>query len=246
MYYPQHIENRVGSVLPKFLLDTDYVNKEPVNNLWKEVSEKGYAILDNLNIPKELDNSITNESFIPFGLNPLYSLSETIHFPFFISKANYNDVEEHDYPKYLNDIIETCFKSIPNGTSLINNYKLGTPDLTKYVYLEKETSNKGPYSFHSDYKKRLLYMFFLYFPKDNEIEGRELIIGKNCNLKDIKKPSEPVSEEDVEVIDRIKIKRNKAIVVNTLNPYFLHKVIKLKKKNEVIFLNTNVWCEKFS
>ena len=136
---------------------------------------------------------------------------------------------------------------------------LHTADIKKYVYDPNDLDSvKGAYSFHTDYFPRCLFMFFTYISKSLNIKGRELLVGKREDFLDfgvetldlspgsqplIEHPFSRLPDERVTSWDKIPIKNNKVILMNTLNPMFVHRVEKLKSDSEVIFLASYLWCK---
>lgn len=255
-YYPFEGIERVGVVIPKIFLDMNLAPVTPSIE-WKSVAEKGYCVLNHIKVDEELSSLALNEAFIPHGINKELNMSKSIYHAYFATLADYDSPELHRGPDYMKEITKQCISQIPPGNFHINAYQLHTSDIVKYIYDEDDLDSKhGPYSFHMDYFSRLHYMFFIYFSKNKIIEGRELLVGKRENFLDFSKealdmspaeqpsisnPFESVSDDRVSDIDEIKIDDSMVILMNTLNPMFVHKVEKLRKKNEVVLLTNYLW-----
>jgi hypothetical protein len=120
---------------------------------------------------------------------------------------------------------------------------------------------KGPYSFHMDYFPRAMCMIFIYFAKDPVVNGRELLVGKRRDFKDFSKealdmspgvqspagmesPFEKLPDESVPEYKTLKVEHCKMVILNTLNPMFVHKVEKLRSENEITFISSYLWTPK--
>ena len=102
-------------------------------------------------------------------------------------------------------------------------------------------------------------MFFSYFSKIQPIKGRELLVGQREDFLDFSQsildlsipqkqksynPFESISEKKVTNFDSITINHNTVILMNTLNPMFVHKVNKLLADNEVVLLTHYLWSSQ--
>lgn len=260
IYYPQDNFNKVGTIIPSNLLEQDFKIVTP-NPVWKEVSTKGYCELKNIKIDDELSDKALNEAYIPHGINPELNMAKSIFHAYFATLADYDQPEKHKYPDYMKFITEQVIPQIPQGQPIINNYVHHTADIVKYVYDPEDMGSiKGPYSFHMDYFARCLFMFFIYLAQNRPVVGRELYVGKRDYFKDFSAealdlspasqpdeeavgPFERLSDDRVKEFDTIKIDHKKVVLMNTLNPMFVHKVEKLRKKNEIVLLTNYFWCK---
>ncbi|WP_127714875.1 hypothetical protein [Halobacteriovorax sp. HLS] len=255
-YYPVDGIDRVGVVIPKMFLEMELKPVTPSIE-WKSVAEKGYCVLNNIQVDDTLSLQALNEAFIPHGINKELNMSKSIYHAYFATLADYDRPELHRGPDYMKEITRQCVSQIPQGNFHINAHQLQTSDIVKYIYDKDDLeSTHGPYSFHMDYFSRLHYMFFIYFAKEKPIEGRELLVGKREDFLDFSKealdmspaeqpsipnPFESVSDDRVSSIDKIQIADSMVILMNTLNPMFVHKVEKLRKKNEIVLLTNYLW-----
>ena len=256
IYYPMFIKNKIGSFVPKIFLDKLQIKPDAI---WKQVAEKGYAIIENFNFDSKDKATIVNDTYIPFGFNKDFDFHQTMLHPYYAPMMDYNCPEKHKNPDYLDRITKSVINHLELKPLNLSNYKLHTTDSVKYLYKpDLPDSVIGPYSFHFDYFPRLMYMFFIYFSIKPEIVGRELMVGKRHDLLDFSpeildfyKPAEDLSYNPFEKIqdkslveyDTIKIKDNMIVIMNTLNPLFVHRVERLREENEVILLTNYVWSE---
>jgi hypothetical protein len=252
IYYPMDIKNKVGTIVPKIFLSS---HQKTPDIIWKDVAEKGYAIIQDFDFNKEDKKLVINDTYMPFGFNKDFDLHQTMLHPFYATEMDYDNPEKHKNPDYLNRITGSVVNYLKT-----ENYKLHTTDSVKYIYKpDLPESFAGPYSFHFDYFPRLMYMFFTYFSKDTPIVGRELMIGKRHDLLDFSSkildsnnikdpedynPFEKIKDKSLVEYDTIEIKDNMVVLMNTLNPLFLHRVERLKKENEVILLTNYVWSKE--
>ena len=148
---------------------------------------------------------------------------------------------------------------IPQGQPIINSHVITTSDAVKYVFDPSDIDSiKGPYSFHMDYFNRLLYMYFIYFSQKTPIIGRELLVGKRDDFTNfmvegmelsspeqpkIPTPYEKVSDDKVSGYHTIELEDNMLVLMNTFNPMFVHKVCKLRAKNEVVLITNYAWSK---
>jgi hypothetical protein len=259
-YYPCNVNNRIGAVVPKMFYEMNLPVTTPSIE-WKSVAEKGYCILNNIEIDSKLSSLALNEAYIPHGINEELNMSKSIYHAYFATLADYDRPELHKGPDYMKEITASCISQIPEGNFHLNAYELHTSDTVKYIYDETDLdSTHGPYSFHMDYFSRLHYMFFIYFSKKRPIKGRELLVGKREDFLDFSKealdmspaeqpqvsnPFESVEDSRVSDINSIKIDNSMVILMNTLNPMFVHKVEKLKEENEVVLLTNYLWSPQW-
>lgn len=258
MYYPQDVPNKKGVIIPKVFYESNLKPCQP-NIIWKDVAEKGYGIIKNAKLPDNLRNEILEEAYIPHGFNSEANMSRSIMHPYFFTLMDYDKPEKHKSPDYMKKITKKALEFIPSGQPIINSHVLNTSDAVKYIFDPKDhNSIKGPYSFHMDYFNRCLYMFFIYFSKRDPIVGRELQVGKRADYTNflvegmelapgeqpkIPSPYEKVSDELVPNPDTIKIENDMIILMNTFNPMYVHKVLKLREPNEVILVTNYCWSK---
>lgn len=257
IYYPMDIPQKRGSLIPKIFLRDKTVKP---HSIWKEVAENGYAIIEDFNF-NEVDKSIVlNDTYIPFGFNKEFDFHETILHPYYMTQMNYDNPEKHKDPEHLFRMTESVLKSLRSLEPNLSEYKLHTTDSVKYLYNSNiPEAHTGPYSFHFDYFPRLMYMFFTYFSKKNPIVGRELLVGKRHDLlefspeildlssiKDPKQynPFEKIQDRSLVKYRTIQIKDNMVVLMNTVNPLFVHRVERLREDNEVILLTNYVWSKE--
>ena len=256
IYYPFDDINRVGTIIPKMFLESNLEVTKPSIE-WKSVAEKGYCVLEGIEISDELSQQALDEAFIPHGLNPELNMSKSIYHAYFATLADYKKPEDHKVPNYMKEITCECLKQIPGLPSFMNGAALNTVDIVKYIYDETDLDSKlGPYSFHMDYFSRLYFMFFTYFSKKTPVIGRELLVGQREDFLDfsrealdlspaeqpsVSNPFEKIDDDRISTFDEIKISNNTCILMNTLNPMFVHRVNKLKEKNEVVLLTHYLW-----
>lgn len=251
IYYPMDIKNKVASIVPKIFLSS---HQETPDIIWKDVAEKGYAIIENFDFNTEDKKAVLSDTYIPFGFNPDLDFHQTILHPYYATMMDYDYPEKHKDPDHLHKITASVISNLKS-----KNYKLHTTDSVKYLYKKDiPESHVGPYSFHFDYFPRLIYMFFLYFSKTNPIVGRELLVGKRHDLSDFSSeildlknkkstdynPFEKITDKTLVEYDTIEIKDNMVVLMNTVNPLFLHRVEKLREENEVILLTNYVWSDQ--
>ena len=101
-------------------------------------------------------------------------------------------------------------------------------------------------------------MFFVYFAKNTPVDGRELLVGQRKDFEnfdaealdrspsvqpDLVSPFESLPDKDIINFDKINIQDGTVILMNTLNPMFVHKVEKLRSDNEVILITNYQWCK---
>lgn len=250
IYYSKEIHDRVGTLIPKIFLENDYLETK-VDPVWKDVAEKGYADLGTIGIDRSLKEQALDEAYIPFGVTEGLGVSKSFSQAYFFSQGDYINPEKHRSPSYLDDVTRACLQFIPKGNPILNHYKFHTADLVKYVYDESDLDRLDPPNvFHFDHFPRCMYMFFIYFSKKSPIVGRELGVGKrrgfqitshnDISLFDEKEHTlERVTYEDIPIAD------GKVILVNTLNPSFVHRVNKLRHDNEVTLISNYFWSEDF-
>lgn len=259
IYYPYENMHKKGTIIPKIFLESDMPISEPSLE-WKNVAEKGFCVLDNIEMPVSLTSQAVEEAFVPHGLNPELNMSKSIYHAYFGTQANYEIPERHKQPDYMKEMTEFFLGQIPASQSIMQRYVLHTADIVKYIYDPKDSdSAKGPYSFHMDYFKRLLFMFFSYHSKTKPIVGRELLIGKrkefaqfNMNSDELSKmsdkneynPFRKLLDSEVSEISEVKIDNQMLILMNTLNPIYVHKVKKLRGENEVVLLTHYLWSKE--
>jgi hypothetical protein len=258
IYYPYESGKKKGTIIPKMFLESNAPIVEPAAE-WKNVAEKGYCVLNDIVIPESLSKQAVEESFIPHGLNPELNMSKSIFHAYFATLADYKDPEMHKYPNYMKSITEACIDQIPRPQGLIQNYLLHTADIVKYIYDPSDDGSiQGPYSYHMDYFARAFFMLFTYFSLKSPVVGRELLVGQREDFLDfsqealdlspaqqpaIASPFEKISDDRVSRYDKVKIDHNTVILMNTLNPMFVHRVNKLREKNEVILLTHYIWSQ---
>lgn len=258
-YYPYEGIEKVGTIVPIHLYEQN--NYEKINNvdpIWKEVAEKGFAIIDSIPLPDELQKSCMEEGFIPHGYNSELELPKTIYHSYF-DPLKELEPEKVITKKYLQDSTDYLISRLPSPQPFIKNWVMTTANLKKYIYDEKEIDcNKGAYSFHMDYFPRCLFMFFTYLSNSPDIKGRELLVGQRDDFLDfsaeavdlspdaepsIENPFGRLTDDRILNYEKIPIAPNKIIIMNTLNPMFVHKVLKLKSKDDVLFLSNYIWCK---
>lgn len=261
-YYPYEGIKKVGTVIPEHLYNLPNPIKSIPDIIWKDVAEKGYADLGIVDVPKELVDQVMNESYIPYGFNKDLNMSKSIFHPYFATLADYKNPEQHKSPQYLKDITQCLVQKLPAPQTLIANYELTTADLIKYLYRADDMEcKKGPYMFHMDWFPRAMCMIFIYFAKDPVVNGRELLVGKRIDFKNFGKealdyspntqptlenasPFEKLEDEYVPNYDIIPVGHCKMLILNTVNPMFLHKVEKLRSENEIMFISSYLWSAK--
>lgn len=232
-YYPQLAEeDREYSFVPKIPMSFE------ISEEWKDVAFNGFHIIRNVGVPEELKSEALNETFAPYGLNPRLNMNKSALHPFYMTDMDYDEPEKHKEPKYLTEICKKCLSKIPDG-KYKNSYEFHTSDMVKYIYSE-DPSNDGPYSYHYDFFPRLPYMFFYYASKHKDIVGREIQICRRRSFMDEKLYSK-VTIDEIQDINEVPIEDDMVIVMNTLNPLFLHKVNKLRAENEVILTTNYLW-----
>lgn len=259
VYYPQEIAERAGSLVPKILLESNVDNSNP-DLVWKDVAQKGYGVLRNIQFDTSLVNQALDEAFIPYGINPELNMSKTVQHAFFATQADYDNPERHKSPDYMNAITSQCLRQMPTGNFHVNSPLFHTADIVKYLFDPNEVaSTHGPYTFHMDFFSRLHYMFFIYFSKKTPIVGRELLVGKRkgfdsfgpnsldpdfCKNNDLTYAFEKITDDQMLQYDSIEIDHSMVVLMNTLNPIMMHKVNKLRNENEVILMTNYCWSKK--
>jgi hypothetical protein len=257
-YYPYPGIKKIGTIIPEHLYFQDISPQIP-DPFWESVANKGYAVIDSVELDDELIYSAENEGYIPYGFNEALNMSKSIYHPYFATLMDYKNPEQHKTPDYIPKITEQILKQIPSAQPLVDHWALHTADLIKYLYMPDDPNcTKGPYSFHMDYFPRALYMFFLYTAKDPKIEGRELLVGQRKDFTNfdrealdmspgvqpvVDNPFQKLPDSDILNYDRIEIGHKKVIVMNTLNPMFVHRVEKLRAENEITFICSYLWCK---
>ena len=260
-YYPYQKKefNKIGTIVPIHLYEQDNIDKTlNPHPVWKDVAQKGYGIIDNINIPKELELLCRDEGFIPQGYNESQNLAKSIHHAYF-SPQEEKEPEDHVTLNYLQDLSNSILSQIPTAQPLINNWVMNTIDIKKYIYDPMDINSKrGPYSYHNDYFGRCLFMAFSYLAKYNPIIGRELLVGKredfvdfSIEAVDLSPDSNPTEDSPFSRLDddrimsfeSVPIQQNQIIIMNTLNPMIVHKVNKLRSENDVILLANYAWCK---
>lgn len=260
IYYPYGNQDQVGTIIPKMFLETE-IPVGPIDPCWKNVADKGFHIIENVQVDPLLITQAVNEAFIPHGLNKDLNMSKSIYHAYFATLMDYDSPELHRSPEYMRAITKACLPFIPSAPPIMQKYILHTADIVKYIHdPSDEESIQGPYSFHMDYFGRLLFMFFLYYSKYQPIVGRELLVGKRCDFEDFSQealdrspgvqpvlpsPFEKVSDEKVTDISTIQIQHGTMILMNTLNPMIVHKVLKLRSKNEVVLMTNYLWTKSW-
>lgn len=256
IYYPQDIYQKVGTIIPKIFLELELEPRIP-DPIWEQVSNKGFAVLPEVSIPKSFAEQSLGESFIPFGMNEDLNMAKSILHPYFASQANYAQPEIHQNPEYMSQLTEVILQQIPTLPLLMERYIFHTADIVKYIYDEKDSKSKvGPYRFHMDFVPRNLVMFFNYFSKVQPIIGRELLVGQKKDFESFSESSlnpkpgtdtpevfRSLDDNEVDHFETLKIQNNTVILMNTLNPMFVHRVNKLKHPNEVVLLTHYLWSK---
>lgn len=256
MYYPQDITKK-GVIIPRIFYEANLTPCIP-DLIWKDVAEKGYHVIKNIDVGS-LKNDVLEEAYIPHGFNSESNMSKSIMHPYFFTLMDYDRPENHRSPEYMKKLTSRGMQYIPQGQPIVNSFALTTSDAVKYVFDPSDYSSiKGPYSFHMDYFNRLLYMFFMYFSQTTPIVGRELLVGKRDDFSDffvegmeLSSPEQPknptayekVSDDKVQDPHVIKLEDNMLVVVNTFNPMFVHKVLKLREINEVVLITNYAWSK---
>ena len=256
IYYPFESIEKAGTIIPKMFLEMDLKPIKPSPE-WKQVAEKGYCLIKGIKPPDLLAKQALEEAFIPHGINPELNMSKSIYHAYFATLADYDQPESHKNPEYMNDITQYYVQRLPHGQSIIQNYLFHTADIVKYIYDKTDLDSiHGPYSFHMDYFARCMCMFFVYYAKTSPILGRELLVGQREDFADFSQealdlspaqqpveasPFEKVSDDRITNFDSIPIDHGTVVLMNTLNPMFVHKVNKLKHQNEVILLTNYLW-----
>lgn len=260
IYYPFDKLEKTGTIIPKMFLESD-IKPGPIDPCWKNVAEKGFHVIENVNLDNKLVSQAVNEAFIPHGLNEALNMSKSIYHAYFATLMDYDFPELHKSPQYMKDITQACLPFIPQSAPIMQKFIFHTADMVKYIYDPTDNNSiKGPYSFHMDCFGRLLYMFFLYFSKNQPIVGRELLVGKRFDFEDfslealdrspamqpvVPSPFEKVSDERVTDISTIQIQHGTMVLMNTLNPMFVHKVLKLREPNEVVLMTNYLWTKSW-
>lgn len=249
IYYPTVFDNRVGTLIPKVFYESDLPLIAP-DPIWKSVARNGYAELENLKMPEDLKDKALGEAFIPFGFTEGQGCSKSFSQAYFFAQGNYDIPEQHKSPAYLDDVTEHYLNQIPKTSSLFQKYTMHTADLVKYYFDESDLERLDPPNiFHMDYFPRCMFMFFIYFSKTSPIYGRELGVGVrgDFTIEDHNKTSifdEKIYDESkIDFVD-LPIADGKVILMNTLNPIFMHRVNKLRAQNEVTLITNYFWCKK--
>lgn len=210
-------KEKIGNFIPKNIIG----KKKPIDSeLWNSVSKNGYSILE-YKPHNFINNKIHNLKFQKSSEQDNSVLIQEGGLPYQI----------YDLAKYVNKSFE--------GPLVSKNLEV---DALKYLKgTHKDT--KGPYRFHMDFCPNLYYMFFNYYTKSNNIEGRELVISKRKNLnldQEINKEKLCTSGEtyDEKIIS---IKDNMVILINSYNPLFVHKVNPMKSDSEVILFTNYLY-----
>ncbi len=243
-YYPYAGITKIGTILPVSLYRKSIQSTNP-DKIWEEVANKGYAVIDKININESLVKQVQEDGYIPFGMNPDVDMSASIAQSFYAVQANYDKPEKHWNPEHISDVTRSVIDQMPQAQPMINEWALHTSDVVKYLYDPNDfSSSKGPYKFHADFFPRALCMMFLYLAKDENIVGRELLVGKRKDFGDGESFYNKLSDEDVEY-DRVEIGHTRVILINTINPMFVHKVEKLRAENEITFVCSYLWSGEF-
>lgn len=256
IYYPMEIPNKIGSIVPKIFLEIEW--KRP-HLIWKDVADHGYAIIEDFDFNKEDKAAVLNDPYIPFGANKEFDFHETILQPYYMHQMDYEEPEKHKNPEHLKRLTEEVFSYLSQFPSNLSESKLQTTDTVRYLYnKDLKESDIGPYSFHFDYFPRLMYMFFTYFSKKKPIVGRELLVGKRYDFIDFSPESlistkprdtlkggafEKIQNKSLVEYDIIPIKDNMVVLMNTVNPLFVHRIERLREENEVTLVTNYVWSD---
>ena len=138
-----------------------------IDPVWEQVASKGYYVIKNVGVSEKLKSQALNETFAPYGLNPMLNMNKSALHPFYMTDMDYDVPENHKEPDYLTEICKKCLSEIPDS-KYKNSWDFHTSDMVKYIYAEDPTNN-GPYSYHYDFFPRLPYMFFFYASKYKDI-----------------------------------------------------------------------------
>jgi hypothetical protein len=258
IYYPYEGYSKKGSIIPRLFAELE-PDPAPPSPAWKDVAERGYHHMPVTRIHPDLRAQIMETGFIPFGLNPSLNLSRSLQHAYFATLMDYDRPEKHRAPDYMREATRQFLPQIPRPSPVIRNHILETADMVKYVYRsDDQACNKGPFSFHMDYFPRLLFMFFTYHSKHQPVLGRELLVGKREPFRDfsaealdrspamqpaVPSPFERVSDDRVGEVHRIEIQDGSLVLMNTLNPMFVHRVEKLRHENEVVLMTHYLWSK---
>lgn len=243
-YYPYASITKIGTVIPISLYKETLSNVVP-DPIWEDVANKGYAVIDKIELDQSLVDQIQNDGYVPFGLNPSLDMSASINQSYYAMQANYDDPESHWNPQHVDNITKEVIKSLPKANSILDNWVMHTADVVKYLHIPSDVnSSSGPYTFHADFFPRALCMIFLYLAKDSNIVGRELLVGKRDDFDSGESMYTKLPDERVKY-DRIEIGHQRLILLNTINPMFMHKVEKLRAPNEITFVCSYLWSPKF-
>jgi hypothetical protein len=250
------VYERQGTLIPKIFFESDIATRIP-DPVWAQVAKNGYAELPDISIPQNLADQSINESFIPYGMNEDLNMAKSILHPYFASQANYDPPELHQNPNYMSEMTELMIKQIPTMPLIMEQAILHTADIVKYIYDKNDANSKvGPYRFHMDFVPRNLFMFFVYFSKVQPIIGRELLVGQRNDFSNFSKETlypqagsdtpdvfRSIEDDEVTHFKSLKVQNNSVLLMNTMNPMFVHRVNKLRHSNEVVLLTHYLWSK---
>ena len=233
IYYPM-LEKRLGSFIPRSFLKFKRHKPHP---LWKDVQENGFAAIENYKIGSYYKDEIWKQEYDS-------AIDETMLLPSYLDKIDYENPEKTFNPRYLQELSYLIYDDL----KIAEKGAFCTTDSIKYLYKEGNESTEGPYVFHMDFMERLYGMFFHYHAKQ-PIEGRELVIGyRDLESFPFSNPqndkpllSKNIPMANIAAYKEIKIKNDMIVVMNSVNPLFVHRVNKLKSDNEVILLTNYIW-----
>lgn len=240
IYYPHKIKNKVGTLAPEIFIK----NKTTPDPIWRDVSTKGYAIIEDCSFNNINKNLIINDTYFKYNYKPEFNIHETMLMPFYAENIQYEELDKHFEPPYITAIREEAVERIKKTNPNLFSHSKQTSDLVKYVFLpDLPESSNGPYSFHYDYFSGLNFMFFIYLAKEPKIEGRELLIGKRPDYTDFKADFvyDKIKDKNLMQYDKIQIKDNMIVIINSLNPIFYHAIERMKSDNEVFLITNYLW-----
>jgi hypothetical protein len=118
IYYPMDISGKIGAIVPKIFMDKCF--KKP-NLIWKDVAEKGYAVINGFDFDQKDKSLVVNDTYMPFGFNKEFDFHETILHPYYATQMDYDNPENHKDPDYLHRITASVLDHLK-----AEDYKLHT------------------------------------------------------------------------------------------------------------------------
>lgn len=236
IYYPKNHQN-IYSLVPVSMIRNQFRPKLD-SDVWKQVDEQGYSIIANYNPELEPEQRLWTDDYPT-------QISDTMKLPWYVDRINYDEPHKSWMPDHINELSMDLLK----GCDIFDGKYIRTTDSIKYLYKEANDEVEGPYSYHMDYMNGLYSMIFTYHSSNPQIDGRDLLIAKrdlsslDFQSKEIDKKalSKNITANAITTCDRINISPDKIIIMNSINPVFVHAVDKLKSENEVILLTHYIW-----